>query len=63
MSKPNPQPFEIRIREIRREAHITQAVAAEILGVSKDTIGRWERGQTVPSTPQAIISALIAATR
>ena len=39
-----------RISEIRAEKGLSQEGLAELTGLSKKTIGRWERGETVPST-------------
>ncbi len=39
-----------RIGEIRTEKGLSQEGLAELTGLSKKTIGRWERGETVPST-------------
>ena len=39
-----------RISEIRAEKGLSQEELAELTGLSKKTIGRWERGETMPST-------------
>ncbi len=38
-----------RISEIRAEKGLSQEGVAELTGLSKKTIGRWERGETAPS--------------
>jgi transcriptional regulator with XRE-family HTH domain len=43
----------IQLREHREQHHLTQAALAEQLGVSTLTVGRWERGEAVP-TPYAL---------
>src|SRR5579884_2274096 len=43
----------IQLREHREQHHLTQAALAERLGVSTLTVGRWERGEAVP-TPYAL---------
>jgi len=39
-----------RIRELRKNAHMTQAELSAKLGVSKQAISKWESGAIVPST-------------
>lgn len=36
-------------RSIRRAANITQAEVAQLVGVSRETISRWESGDRRPS--------------
>ncbi len=39
-----------RLKEVRIEKGLSQDDLSEVTGLSKKTIGRWERGETVPST-------------
>jgi len=53
---PNPGPdFTLgdRIRKARTNAGLDQAELAEKVGVSRQAVGSWERGRTVPSLPQS----------
>ncbi len=43
-----PFPFSQQLRSYRRSSVITQAEAAEQLGVSSKTVQRWERGKSRP---------------
>lgn len=43
----------ITLRQARKLKHLTQAQAAELLGVSIDTINRWETGKTSPPVRKA----------
>ncbi|HLG62352.1 MAG TPA: helix-turn-helix domain-containing protein [Ktedonosporobacter sp.] len=43
----------MQLRQRREELHLTQAELADRLGVSTLTVGRWERGEVVP-TPYAL---------
>ena len=38
-----------RLSEYRKASGISQEEAAEKLNVSRQTIGRWEQGRTIPS--------------
>ena len=38
----------IEIKEIRKKLHMTQAVFALFMGVSKKTVEAWEAGQNIP---------------
>lgn len=38
------------LRAARINQSISRAEAAKLIGVSKDTIGNWERGENAPST-------------
>lgn len=40
----------ITLRAARINQNISRAEAAKLIGVSKDTIGNWERGENAPST-------------
>ena len=39
-----------RLKEVRIEKGLSQDGLSDVTGLSKKTIGRWERGETVPST-------------
>ena len=39
----------MEIKEIRKKLHMTQAVFACFMGVSKKTVEAWEAGQNTPS--------------
>ena len=40
------------LRAARVNKGLSQKEAAELLGVSKDTIGNWEKGKTYPDVQQ-----------
>jgi len=42
------------LKQLRKAAGLTQEEAATELGVSHDTISRWEAGTTQPTAPQII---------
>jgi DNA-binding XRE family transcriptional regulator len=42
------------LKQLRKLAGLTQEEAANELGVSHDTISRWESGSTQPTAPQII---------
>ena len=49
-----PQPVKFsskRIAQIRQNLHCSQKVFADIIGVTSDTISRWERGERDPDKP------------
>lgn len=39
-----------RIKECRQQAGMSQEKAAELVGVSRQAVTKWESGQTAPST-------------
>lgn len=41
--------MKITLKSARVNVNMTQAEAAEKIGVSKDTVQKWERGKTVPN--------------
>jgi DNA-binding XRE family transcriptional regulator len=51
--------FQISMAAARVNANLTQEKAAEKLGVSKDTVIRWESGKTTPSTAIVMAMALV----
>ena len=44
----------IRIRSAREDLKLTQDDLAHLLGISSDTVGRWERGERQPRLGEAI---------
>lgn len=47
------------LKQLRSDSGMTQKQVAFALGVSHDTINRWETGETYPSAPAAVkIAAL-----
>lgn len=42
----------LRIKEIRKNARISQTDLAARVGVSLRTVGAWERGETIPDAEQ-----------
>lgn len=44
--------MKLTLRQLRRLNEISQKKAAELLGVSTDSIVRWERGETHPNALQ-----------
>lgn len=42
----------ITLKAARVNANLTQAIAAEKLGVSCDTLINWENGKTFPNVPK-----------
>ena len=50
------------IKKLRRELHISQAELAEKLGISLDTMSRWENGRREPRYSDIIMIAKILQT-
>ena len=44
--------FAARLRELREKANLSQAEAAESIGVSQNTVSRWETGDRQPNLEQ-----------
>ncbi len=40
--------FGDKVKQVRKELFLTQAAMAQILGVTEQTVRRWERGQNEP---------------
>lgn len=57
--KPVPHYKAKQIKEIRRKLNLTQAVFAEILGVSIKTVEAWESGKNIPNGPAQRILDLL----
>lgn len=51
------------LRTIRQKLSLTQAALADAIGVSSNTVARWERGEMVISEPAARLVEKIAAER
>lgn len=47
--KPVPSFSAIEVKEIRNKVEMTQALFAQMLGVSKKTVEAWEAGTNVPN--------------
>lgn len=47
------------IKAIRKEAKMTQAMLASVLGVSKKAVEAWESGQNVPSGPASRLLSMM----
>lgn len=48
------------IREIRNNAHMTQAVFASYMGVSKKTVEAWECGRIHPTGPACRLMEILS---
>jgi putative transcriptional regulator len=44
--------MKMNLKTARYNKGLTQSEAAKLLGISKDSLGNWERGKTFPSVPQ-----------
>lgn len=42
----------ITLKALRVNKGLDQKAAAEILGITPETLGRWERGKSFPTVPQ-----------
>ncbi len=42
-------PFPARLKQLRRAAGLTQPALARLLGVTRDTVSRWETGVYSPT--------------
>lgn len=40
--------FAVRLRELLEEKEITQSILATAIGVSRQSVGQWKNGKTVP---------------
>lgn len=47
------------IKEIRNRLHMTQAVFAMFMGVSKKTVEAWESGQNIPNGPSLRLLSMV----
>ena len=47
------------LKQLRKQAGLTQDEAANALGVSHDTLSRWENGTTHPTAPQIVDICLV----
>lgn len=48
-----------RIKELRNERELSQEYVADILGVSRQSVSKWESGQSNPSTANLIALATL----
>ena len=49
-----------RLSEYRKASGISQEEAAEKLNVSRQTIGRWEQGRTIPSMVILVVTVVVS---
>jgi putative transcriptional regulator len=49
----------MEIRELRESAGVSQEVFAQHIGVSKDLVSKWERGEKKPSGPSLKLLSLV----
>ncbi len=47
--------FQIRLKELREKAHLSQASLAKKIGVSQSTVGMWESGRNKPKNAQLVM--------
>jgi putative transcriptional regulator len=49
---PKPKPFSgKKILRLRQRLHCSQRIFAEIIGVTADTVSKWERSERAPEKP------------
>ncbi len=53
MGNENCGDFPVRLRRLRERRHISRRVLAELCGLSKNSIARYERGERVPNLADA----------
>jgi transcriptional regulator with XRE-family HTH domain len=49
--------FPYRLRELRENRRVSRRVLAELCGLSKNMVSRYERGERVPSIDEAAVLA------
>jgi putative transcriptional regulator len=47
------------IRQLREDAGVSQEIFAQHIGVSKDLVSKWERGEKKPSGPSLKLLSLV----
>ena len=48
-----------QIRALRKREHVSQAIFAHYLNISKDSISQWERGEKRPAGPSLKLLSLV----
>lgn len=48
-----------QLRQRRLDANLTQAALAKLIGVTANTVARWERGEVAITVPMARLLALV----
>lgn len=48
-----------KIKKTRLKIGLSQQQLADLMGISKITISRWERGESIPRKPYAILLELL----
>lgn len=51
-----------RISDLRKEKNISQGKLAELVGVSRQAVSKWENGQTTPDAAKLILLAQVLET-
>jgi putative transcriptional regulator len=57
--KPAPEYKAEDVKRIRKNAHVSQAVLAEYMGVSVSTVQKWEAGDNNPHGPAARLLEMV----
>lgn len=52
----------LKIKELRKQSHMSQTELAEAIGSSLRTVGAWERGENVPNAEQVWACAVALGT-
>lgn len=52
-----PNQFPQRLRKLRERRHLSRKTLGELCGLSKNMIGRYERGEIEPTAPALILIA------
>lgn len=60
--QPCPELSATRIKTIRRQARLSQAVFAQLLNVSTSTLQQWEQGRKRPSGTSQVLLELLRRT-
>lgn len=57
--KPTPDISALEIRDLREKLHVSQAVFAQYIRTSPDTLRKWEQGKARPNVHAAMLIRLV----